>query len=35
MAMKTLTLELAELARVLVCFHHVASFIVNMNHSIA
>jgi hypothetical protein len=35
MAMKALTLELAELARVLVRFDQIASFIVNMNHSIA
>jgi hypothetical protein len=34
MAMKALTLELAELARVLVRFDHVASFIVNPNHSV-
>jgi hypothetical protein len=34
MAMKALTLELAELARVLVRFDHVAGFIVNANQSI-
>jgi hypothetical protein len=34
MAMKALTLELLELARVLVRFDHIARFIVNANHSI-
>jgi hypothetical protein len=28
------TLELAEITRVLVCFDHVASFIVHANHSV-
>jgi hypothetical protein len=34
MAMKALTLELAELAYVFVRLNHVASFIVNPNHSV-
>jgi hypothetical protein len=29
-----LTLELAELTRVLVCLDHVTRFIVNVNHSV-
>jgi hypothetical protein len=33
MAMNALTLELLELARVLVRFDHIADFIVNANHS--
>jgi hypothetical protein len=33
MAMKGLTLELAEIANVLVRFDHIASFIANANHN--
>ena len=29
-----LILELAEIARVLMCFKHAASFVVNANHSV-